>query len=282
MPFKRAQLRYFVMVAEEGQITRAAVRLNIAQPALSQSITNLEGQVGFKLLERHAAASPSHPRERRFWPRLARSRPPRGSSDRTVDSMARAVAGTIAFGYTALPPWQIAPELIEAFALEHPEVKLDLTELGFPVTPASSWLADVDVMLVSPLTSDPQIWVEPLLCEPRALVVSSSHPLAGRSEVTVAEVREQTFIGARRLARPSVAVLLDVRQRARRPAAAGEPPALRQRTGALRDDRLRSRRHRRSGRAGRDHPERSARGMRDTRERRRRGCRCRSLGARTG
>lgn len=195
MPFKRGQLRYFVVVAEEGQITRAAVKLNIAQPALSQSITNLEAQVGFKLLERHARGVSLTPAGEAF---LAKARSVTSAAqelNRTVDSMARAVAGTIAFGYAALPPWQSAPELIEAFAVEHPDINLELRELGFPVTPASSWLADVDVVLVSPLTSDPEIWVEPVLCEPRALVVSGSHPLAGRSEVTVAEVRDETFIG---------------------------------------------------------------------------------------
>jgi len=53
MAVKAAQLLYSVTVAREGQITRAARKLNIAQPALSQSIANLEADLGFELLTRH-------------------------------------------------------------------------------------------------------------------------------------------------------------------------------------------------------------------------------------
>jgi len=47
------QLRYFVAVAEEGQMTAAAQKLHLAQPALSQGIAQLERQLGVELLRRN-------------------------------------------------------------------------------------------------------------------------------------------------------------------------------------------------------------------------------------
>src|SRR5258708_32106494 len=54
LPFNLRDLHFFVVAAEEGQMTHAATRLGVAQPALSQGIARLEGRVGTTLLERRA------------------------------------------------------------------------------------------------------------------------------------------------------------------------------------------------------------------------------------
>jgi DNA-binding transcriptional LysR family regulator len=194
MPFKRGQLRYFVAVAEEGQMTRAAHRLHIAQPALSQAIAQLESELGLELLERHSRGVDLTPAGEAFLPKARAALAAETEAARTAQSLARAVRSAITVGYIGPPPTINAPELFAAFADAHPDAELAYRELPFPSGPSAAWLEDVDIAFCHPPTADQEVRVQAVRTEPRTVIVPNSHPLAQRSEVTVADVLDETFI----------------------------------------------------------------------------------------
>jgi DNA-binding transcriptional LysR family regulator len=195
MNFKRGHLLYFVTVAEAGQITRAARRLHVAQPALSRAITQLESDLGFKLLERHARGVTLTPAGEAFLVKARAAVSAWSDALATAQSMARVRRGTIEFGFVAVPPGLDSPALLETFAQDYPEIDVCYRELAFPVASASSWLADVDLAVCHRPPSDPAVWAYPLRREPRVVLAPARHRLAGRHELSVAEVLDETFIG---------------------------------------------------------------------------------------
>jgi DNA-binding transcriptional LysR family regulator len=195
MAFRRDQLRYFVAVAEEGQMTRAASKLHIAQPALSQAIAHLEEHVGFKLFERHARGVSLTPAAEIFLEKARLAVAAEEMVAQAADALVRAAHVAIKFGYLGLPPAMTNPDLIEAFTEAHPDVELDLQELPFPSLPTETWLAEVDVAIASRPTSGQHVWTLPLSAVPRVILAPTTHPLAGHSELAVADVLDETFIG---------------------------------------------------------------------------------------
>jgi DNA-binding transcriptional LysR family regulator len=195
MNFKRGHLLYFVTVAETGQITRAARRLNVAQPALSRAITQLESDLGFKLLERHARGVSLTPAGETFLVKARAAVSAWSDALATAQSMARVRRGTIEFGFVGVPPGLDSPALLETFAQDYPEIDVCYRELAFPSALAGSWLADVDVAVSHRPPIDPAVWTYVLRREPRVVLVPSRHHLTGRGELSVAEVLDETFIG---------------------------------------------------------------------------------------
>lgn len=195
MTFRRGQLRYFVAVADEGQMTRAAHKLHIAQPALSQAIAQLESELGLGLLERHARGVTLTPAGEAFLPKARAALAAETDAAATAQSLARAVRSAITVGYIGPPPTINAPELFEAFAEARPGAEISFRELPFPRGSTASWLEDVDIAFCHPPAADPDVRIQALRTEPRAIVAPRSHALAQRSELTVAEVLDETFIG---------------------------------------------------------------------------------------
>ncbi len=99
MSFRRGHLEYFVAVAEEGQVTSAARRLGVAQPAVSQAMAQLESETGLQLLERHARGVRLTPAGESFYAKARLAVAATGDAVSTARSLARAQQGTIEFGF---------------------------------------------------------------------------------------------------------------------------------------------------------------------------------------
>jgi LysR family hca operon transcriptional activator len=195
MPVKLQQLLYFVRVAEEGQMTRAAKSLHLAQPALSQAIAHLESQLGVELLERHPRGVDLTPAGKAFFAKARVALSAAADAELTAQSLTRAAKSTIELGFLGSPPMLDAPELFAAFAYLHPELEVSFRELPFPCGPTATWLEEVDVALCFSPTADPEVRIQPLRVEPRVVVAAKTHRLARRKQLTVEEVLDETFPG---------------------------------------------------------------------------------------
>jgi DNA-binding transcriptional LysR family regulator len=197
MSLKTDQLRYFVTVAEEGQITRAAKKLFIAQPALSQAIAQLESELGLQLLERHAKGVRLTAAGEAFLEKARAVVETERDVSLTAESLARAAKGILEVGFIGPPPPLVANRLFATFAAAHPDCEVGFRELPFPRGETRSWLENVDVALSHPPALDEGIGAFPVRVEPRALVVSVEHPLCDEPEIPVEQALEETFISYR-------------------------------------------------------------------------------------
>jgi len=192
--FSQGQLRYFVTVSEEGQITRAAKRLHLAQPALSQAIAQLESELGVELLVRHPRGVTLTSAGEAF---LVKARAVLAAEAETAQlalSLRRAASDAIAIGFIGPPPAISTPELFAAFTERNPQAQVSFMDLPFPCGRTSSWLEAVDVAFCHAPLSEQGLCAQPVRVEPRAVMAHREHPLARRSELAVADVLDETFI----------------------------------------------------------------------------------------
>lgn len=194
MNSRPSQVRYLVAVAEEGQITRAARRLGIAQPVLSQAVSQLEAELGIELLERHPRGVVLTPAGEAFLVKVRAALAAETDAAETAGSLARAARGELVIGFVGPPPPVSMPELFQAFSGSQPDAHLVLRDLPFPSGSTASWLAGVDLAICHAPATEDGVCVQPFRSEPRALVVPAGHRLAGIGEVGVEEVLDETFV----------------------------------------------------------------------------------------
>src|SRR5437763_12392834 len=180
MPFRRNELRYFVTVADEGQITRAAEKLHIAQPALSRAIAQLESQLGVPLLERNPRGVQLTPAGEAFLLKARVAVAAQEEFVHTASMLARDQTQVVQFGFVAAPPTLHSRGPLKGLAEAYPEIEIRYREIRFPFAPTRSWLSEVDIAACHLPPPDPEVWSYRIRREPRVVLAAKGHPLAAR------------------------------------------------------------------------------------------------------
>jgi LysR family transcriptional regulator, benzoate and cis,cis-muconate-responsive activator of ben and cat genes len=185
-------LRPFVVLAEELHFGRAAERLDITQPALSQQIKRLELQLGVRLFARTRA------RVDLTEAGAAVLAPARVAVDAaaTIDELARGFRrgelGELRLGISPGAHY-MAQTLLSEFARRRPKVRVRATQDNSGALAAQIVSGQLEVALGFCTARTSGVLREPLLDEPAVVAVAAGHPLAKRGAVTLRELSDQTF-----------------------------------------------------------------------------------------
>ena len=128
MSFDLRQLRYFVAVAEERHFGRAAVRLSMTQPPLSQQIMSLEEALGAALFARTRRSVELTPVGRDLLPEVRQLLALADGLPARAQSLARGEAGELSLAFVSTADYGLLPPLMRAFTEHHPGVRLQLVE----------------------------------------------------------------------------------------------------------------------------------------------------------
>jgi DNA-binding transcriptional LysR family regulator len=188
------RLRYFVAVAEELSFNRAAQKLHISQPPLSNQIKQLEEELGVLLFERSSrgvrmteAGELLLDEARRIFVQV----------DQTVNVVRRVghgEVGRLTLGFVPSASNEVLPPILHTFRDRYPDVELFLREMRPDRVVQRLHDKQIDVGFLYLPLEDASLNIECVSREPLVLALAESHPLASKSRVELQALAEEPFI----------------------------------------------------------------------------------------
>lgn len=189
------QLRYFCVMAEVLHYTKAANQLYISQPSLSYALAELEKEVGVPLFEKQGKKTFLTKYGETFLPYAQNALHELSDGVAKLCQMSDPTVGHVNLGYIYSIGFDFLPKIIEDFHLHqgNRNITFNFHQSSSSILKECLLSGSLDLALTSQL-DDPQIEAVPIFNQELFLAVSNLHPLAGRSEVSLEEIRDEQFI----------------------------------------------------------------------------------------
>ena len=187
-------LRYFVAVAEELHFGRAAARLNVAQPALSQQIKQLERELGALLLARTKRRVALTEPGRLFLTEARRTLAQAALAVEVARGAEAGEVGRLRLGYVDAALWSPLPEVIRAFRERFPRVALTMLERMPTEQPEDIRRGDIDLAIGPPPPAAAPVEVTPFTEETGMVALPAAHPLAGCEAIAIGDLADAPWL----------------------------------------------------------------------------------------
>ncbi|WP_340117449.1 LysR substrate-binding domain-containing protein [Pelagibius sp. 7325] len=195
MRFTLRQLEYFVAAGETGSITLASERIAISQPSISTAISHLEKELGVQLFVRHHAQGLSlTPAGKRL---LREAKGLLQQAEALYDAAGEAsgqIRGRLTVGCLITLAPMVIPELSHSFMVAFPDTFVHQVEDDQERLLDALRKAETDIAITYDLQLSDDIAFEALATLPPHVVVSESHPFAGKAKVGLVELADEPMI----------------------------------------------------------------------------------------
>ncbi|TDW37203.1 DNA-binding transcriptional LysR family regulator [Rhizobium azibense] len=189
-------IRYFLAVAEEGNFTRAAVKLGIGQPPLSQQILDLEAEIGAALFHRVPHGAELTAAGEAFLGEAKASLASAEKAKLAAQRADRGETGKLALGFTASSAFNpVVSATIRRFRAQWPDVRLSLTEMNTLALMEKLNRGELDATFMRPSLDDPPgVRLKRLDDEPMVVALPANHPLSKHERLSLALLSNEPFI----------------------------------------------------------------------------------------
>ncbi|MFC5357778.1 LysR family transcriptional regulator [Azospirillum himalayense] len=188
------QLQYFVCLFEEGNVTRAARRLNVVQPALSMQIAKLEAELNEKLFERSSQGmiptAAGRTMYRLFLPILRDI----AAAKQEISNLSGRISGQVSIGLIASVTQSALSQTVERFSSQYPSVELNVTE-GYTANFVEQvTTGQLDIALINRSRKKLALTTEDILNEEMVLVSGTAHGPAIVEPVRLADLSRYRLV----------------------------------------------------------------------------------------